>query len=170
MERKQQRGDGWRPRHGRRQRDMGRISGLFLGILFFSLAVPAAHAVGPYRAGNQAVVDQGTGLMWQKGDDAISRDWQSALAYCEDLTLLSKSDWRLPSIRELKSLVDDSRYYPAIDPAFRSHSSSYWSATSVTGQPVGNAWVVNFSNGDDNWYLKTARYRVRCVRGGVTKQ
>ena len=132
------------------------------------LSCPCAHALGLYRAGSATVLDQGTGLEWQKSDDSTLRDWQNALGYCENLDLDSKTDWRLPNVRELKSIVENSRYYPVIDPAFSAKSANYWSATSVAGQPAAHAWSVNFSNGDDNWYPKTTKYNVRCVRGGVT--
>ena len=141
-----------------------RIIGVIPAFLLFVLFCPPVHAIGPYTAGSNTVVDQGTGLEWQKSDDAPPRNWQNGLAYCEDLSLNSKTDWRLPNIRELKSIVNVSRYHPAIDPVFTCQSSSYWSATTVTNHPATSAWIVNFANGDDNWYVKTNSYRVRCVR------
>jgi hypothetical protein len=74
------------------------------------------------------VLDSRTGLMWeQKTDDGGVRDkdntytWKDALAYCENLTLGGHDDWRLPTIKELSSLVDLSRYNPAIDPVFKNY-------------------------------------------------
>lgn len=167
MERKQNRTETCRPWPAAPGRGLPQAMGVIFVLLFFALFCPSAHAIGPYTSGNNTVVDQGTGLEWQKSDDAVARNWQDALAYCEDLSLASKADWRLPNIRELKSIVRESRYYPATDPAFVSHSSNYWSATSVAGHPVAHAWSVHFGNGDDNWYVKTSRYRVRCVRAGT---
>jgi hypothetical protein len=72
------------------------------------------------------VSDTVTGLSWQQGDgqnDAGGRTWLNALAYCEGLNLAGRSDWRLPNIRELETLVDDSRYNPSIDPLFQCRSS-----------------------------------------------
>jgi hypothetical protein len=151
------------------RRVMRGVLGIFLaltgGMLFCTL--PAAHAIGPYVVGDDSVVDQGTGLEWQKSDDGTPRNWESGLAYCENLSLKSKTDWRLPNIRELKSIVDDKRYYPTIDPAFSSRSSCYWSATTVADFPTASAWTVHFGNGDDIWYVKTNAYHVQCVRGGL---
>jgi hypothetical protein len=139
-----------------------------LSLFFFLMFSPSpACAVGPYSAGHDTVVDQGTGLEWQKSDDAIPRNWQDALAYCENLSLYSQTDWRLPNIRELKSIVDVSRFYPAMDPAFHCRLSSYWSATTVADQhPATSAWTVFFANGDDNWETKDKGHYVRCVRSG----
>jgi len=155
----------WRVRQGRRP---WRVTGVILAFFIAAFSSLPAHGVGPYTAGDDTVVDQGTGLEWQKSDDATPRNWQDALDYCEDLSLHSQTDWRLPNIRELKSIVDVSRYYPAMDQTFHCRLSSYWSATTVADQhPAGNAWNVFFANGDDNWDAKDKSHYVRCVRGGL---
>lgn len=167
MEMKQNRVDSWRPRRATQKRGMRGIVGVSLALLAITLSSPSAHAVGPFTVGKNTVIDQGTGLEWQKSDDATSRNWQGAMAYCENLSLDSQTDWRLPNIRELKSIVEVDRYYPAIDPAFASRSAYYWSATTVTHYPAASAWTASFANGDDNWYVKTNNYYVRCVRAGM---
>jgi len=144
-----------------------------LGILIFLFFVPfcsLVHAIGPYTATSKTVIDQGTSLEWQKNDNSMQDTWQKALSYCENLSLDSKNDWRLPNIRELKSLVDYSRYYPAIDPSIPCQSSIYWSATSVANGSPTNAWSVFFGNGDDIWKDKMKSYHVRCVRSGLAVQ
>ncbi|MDQ1333920.1 MAG: hypothetical protein QG552_870, partial [Thermodesulfobacteriota bacterium] len=66
--------------------------------------------------GNGTVTDTSTGLMWQQDtarDDQGNYDtmtWEEALAYCEGRTLGGHTDWRLPTIKELRSLVDYTRY------------------------------------------------------------
>lgn len=134
---------------------------LLLSIFLFSLP---AVAIGPYTAANGTVSDKGTGLEWQNNEPGSIHTWQEALAYCENLSLNDKTDWRMPNIRELKSLLDYKRYYPAVDPIILSHSSSYWSATTVANDAQPSAWVIFFGNGDDIWKVKTASNHVRCVR------
>lgn len=73
--------------------------------------------------GDSTVSDLATGLMWQKADDGIARDWQESLEYAENLNLGPYDDWRLPNAKELQSIVDYSRSpqttdSPAIDPVF----------------------------------------------------
>ncbi len=55
------------------------------------------------------ITDLSTGLMWQIADDGITRNWEEALSYAQDLTLAEYTDWRLPSAKELQSIVDYTR-------------------------------------------------------------
>lgn len=57
-------------------------------------------------------MDPGTGLIWQVDWELPYVDWQTAMDSCEDLTLGGSSDWRLPSIDELRSLI---RGCPALE-------------------------------------------------------
>ncbi len=58
---------------------------------------------------DETITDKATGLMWQKADDGIFRNWQEALAYAEDLVLADYDNWRLPNAKELHSIVDYAR-------------------------------------------------------------
>ncbi len=69
------------------------------------------------------ITDKATGLMWQKYDSKKGMDWEKALAYSENLESNGYDDWRLPSAKELQSIIDYSRSIqttnsPAIDPVF----------------------------------------------------
>ena len=59
--------------------------------------------------GDGTITDLATGLMWQLADDGITRDWESALSYSENLNLGGYDDWRLPNAKELQSIVDYSK-------------------------------------------------------------
>ncbi|MFZ2198777.1 MAG: DUF1566 domain-containing protein [Thermodesulfovibrionales bacterium] len=109
------------------------------------------------------VTDTKTGLIWQTGESG-SLSWDDALSYCEGLTLGGNSDWRLPNIKELESIVDDTRYNPAINSIFWGTSTEeYWSST--TGLGAFNAWYVNFLDGFVRYASKNEGSHVRCVRG-----
>lgn len=111
------------------------------------------------------VTDLNTGLMWQQSDDDITRTWEQTLSYCEGLTYATYSDWRLPNIRELGSLVDTTQYQPAINDMYFSdtNNSIYWSSTTNSKTP-SNAHGVNFYTGNDSSESKTESYLSRCVR------
>lgn len=85
--------------------------------------------------GDGTISDLATGLMWQKTDDGIARNWRQALQYSENLELASHTDWRLPNAKELQSIVDYTRSpqttnSPAINSIFE---------TSEIKDPDGNS-------------------------------
>ncbi len=109
----------------------------------------------------ELILDQATGLTWLKkdsgglksGDTQDGRlNWQQALAWCESLEYASFSDWRLPNIKELQSLVDYSRSpdtssSATIDPVFE--ISSMINGNGVTDYPY--FWSsTNHMDGVDN--------------------
>jgi hypothetical protein len=116
--------------------------------------------------GNGTVSDQSTGLVWEKAGSDVSVSWEAALAWCENSAIGGYTDWRLPNINELNSVVDDSRINPAIDPVFSCSSSWYWSGSTFENG-VSQAWHVSFEAGNHGYNSKYlyAAY-VRCVRGG----
>ena len=120
---------------------------------------------------NGVVTDSITQLEWQddysdNGGGIKETTWQNAIEYCESLTLNSQSDWRLPNVNELSSLVDDSKYNPSINSVFElTSSSNYWSATSSTNSS-SYVWIVHFLYGKVRDYNKDVNFYVRCVRAG----
>lgn len=116
---------------------------------------------------DSTVTDSGTHLMWQQTEGGYIT-WEAALSYCEDLTLAGYSDWRLPNRKELESLVDDTRYYPAIDTTKfpNAHSQEYWSSTTYVIN-TSYAWSLLFHEGGTyEGNKKTENCWVRCVRSG----
>lgn len=97
------------------------------------------------------VTDRATGLTWTKGDSGKGMNWEAALAWVQQKNaekFLGHADWRLPTIKELQSIVDYSRApdvtkSPAIDPVFsctpikNEHGDAdwgyYWSGTTHAG-------------------------------------
>ena len=116
--------------------------------------------------GTEIVTDNVTGLMWQDDTTPSTMTWDSAINYCEDLTLGGYNDWRLPSRAELLTIVDRSRDYPSIDSAFLNVIPDYyWSFVSYTAD-VHYIWGVLFEDGGTSYRSKTYDYYVRCVRSG----
>ena len=114
--------------------------------------------------GDGTVTDTRTGLIWQQKTAPGEHTWEEAVKYCETLELGSHEDWRLPSIRELQSIVDYGRYDPAIDPVFSAELSWYWSSSSYVNFP-NSAWFVDFNSGYVHYDYKYNHYYVRAVRG-----
>jgi hypothetical protein len=64
----------------------------------------------PPRLNNDTWTDPATKLMWTKRDSGDNHDltWPQAVSYCRDLSLDNRTDWRLPTIEELKKIYDPS--------------------------------------------------------------
>ena len=109
------------------------------------------------------ITDTTTGLMWQAVTPEERMTWQEAIYYCASLDLAGRKDWRLPTVKELFSIVDYGKFEPACDPIFTARSGGYWSST--TGQDNPNyAWNVYFFYGGVDFDNKTDLYYVRAVR------
>lgn len=109
------------------------------------------------------VSDPLTGLVWQRGtSDRMSAD--EAQQYCTDLDLGGRQ-WRLPSIQELATLVDESRTAPATDTGAFPETPArgrFWSANRDTGQS-DTYWVLEADDGSTR-VRSTGSGTVRCVR------
>jgi hypothetical protein len=115
--------------------------------------------------GDGTVLDFKTGVMWQKSDDGVFRIWADALSYCDELELGGYDDWILPSMEQMSTITDYSRYDPATDPAFDYRSNHYWSSSTVAFN-TGFAWNVNLNSGQLFPSDKRLDYYVCCVRSG----
>jgi len=132
-------------------------------------AAPVGHYVvtagsGP---GNGTVYDTKSKLTWQQTVSSTTYAWADAKTYCAGVgTSLGGTGWRLPTIKELQSIVDLSQATgPYIDPnAFPSTPSNwFWSSTPLAGSP-SDAWLVAFNLGDTSNYAVSFVYNVCCVR------
>ncbi len=111
--------------------------------------------------GDEIVTDSTTGLIWQK-NDASGKKWQEALEYCEKLIYAGYSDWRLPNINELASLLNYDKYAPASDFPDISHEY-FWSSTTYM-EYENYALNLFFHNGYFDLATKNVFYNVKCVR------
>lgn len=106
--------------------------------------------------GDGTITDTATGLMWQQEDSKSGLNWQEALAWVEQKNsenYLGYSDWRLPNVKELESIVDYTRSpattsSAAIDPLFSctqitdegggTNYPFYWSGTTHENMVTGD--------------------------------
>ena len=118
--------------------------------------------------GDGTITDYVTSLMWQKQDDDLGYTWDNAISYCESLELAGYTDWRLPSKKELLSIVDYGTYNPSIDITYfpGTNALKYWSSTTDATFP-SIAWGVSFNDGWITSEIKSDNYYyVRCILGG----
>ncbi len=132
--------------------------------------------------GNGTVTDTKTGLVWKKCMEGVSGatcnsgsagafTWQTALqqpgVVNDNGGFAEYSDWRLPNIKELRSIVEEKCVDPAINLTKfpNTPSSVVWS-----GSPYAFysdfAWYVYFYNGYSSFNYRYYYIQVRLVRGG----
>jgi len=107
---------------------------------------------------DSTITDNLTGLMWEKSPSSVTRNWDSALNYPITLTLGDYSDWRLPNIIELESLVNSEVSNPAnwlTSQGFTNVQSwSYWASTTYV--PITDfAWGLVMDRGLVSYLLKS---------------
>lgn len=131
-------------------------------------AVSTARPNHPYAEIHTGEIrDNYTGLIWQRGDSPAQMDRRAAMAYCADLGLNGHA-WRLPSIKEASTLVDETRVYGALDTAAfpgTAPNQWYWSSSAWAGpsdRSAGGGWGINFDDGFTGYAF--ALGWVRCVR------
>jgi Protein of unknown function (DUF1566) len=128
------------------------------------------------------VTDERTGLMWEQcarglsgaactNGSATSFTWQAALAAvtsANSVAYLGYTDWRLPNVRELRSLVEECRLSPSINEvAFpATPAAGFWSSSPRVAAAATGAWVVSFASGASGNGVRTATNNLRLVRGG----
>jgi hypothetical protein len=116
-----------------------------------------------YTIADGAVYDAQTKLTWQQAFPASTYTWPDAAAYCSSLSL-GGAAWRLPTIGELQTIVDESTN-PSIDSAAfpMTPSEYFWSSSVVVDDPT-RAWTCFFTNGSTYSFATTKPKNVRCVR------
>jgi len=117
--------------------------------------------------GNGTTTDLVTDLIWQQTPYADSITWEQALTLADTLTFAGYSDWRLPNIKELQSINDESLINPSINQTFFSgvNVNHYWSSTSLPNQTT-KAWYLDTQFGVTTYQFKTNKLYALCIRGG----
>lgn len=145
-----------------KMRNIKKLVFLFV-LVHFSLF--SAQANEFYRDdAKEVVIDKERKLMWQDDSAASSTDksYTDAMAHCEALEFAGHTDWYLPSVDELKSIVKAGNYPKCIDKVFVNvYPDYYWSSTEHSPE---YAWIVLFIYEDSSYYHKTDPSHVRCVR------
>lgn len=141
--------------------------------------------------GDGTITDTRTGLMWEKlSDDGSIHDKDSfyswANAFATKVATLNGgggfagyTDWRVPNVNEIQSIVNYGAVNPSVSPAFNTgcapactvltcsctRSDFYWSSSTSQNNPQ-QAWIGNFFGGFVELTSKTFNSYVRAVRGG----
>ncbi len=116
----------------------------------------------------EIVIDKAAGLMWQDNIDTktIKKNRKDAKQYCRSLVFAGYTDWYLPRIKQLKSIVDNKKRNPAIREEFQNvQAYHYWSSSPNISRNLINVFNIDFKNGQRYNNNKKGKCYVRCVRG-----
>ena len=112
------------------------------------------------------VLDTKTGLVWQRKSGTPASQATAASTCFNNPMALTGTGWRVPTVKELLTLLDLSRSNGLDSAAFPSEPAGpYWSAT-TTSVAGDFAWIVNFppSNVTHETAQTTEAHLIRCVR------
>lgn len=117
-------------------------------------------------ASGLVVNDSRTNLAWQRTVNGLTYAWLDALSYCNALTLDSLAGWRLPTVKELQTLINvGAGLNPAgIPPVFPSGNAvEMWTSSPNPATP-SSSYTVNMQNGGGGSQPTSTQLQVRCVR------
>lgn len=127
-----------------------------------SAASPRCYPTTRFVAqGGELVRDTLTQLTWQQQASSTTMNWVDAQTYC------SSAGFRLPTVKELGSLVDLRVAVGATinQTAFPATSAEwFWTSSPYAGSSVYFAWGVQFGDGISNGNNVSSNDWVRCVR------
>ncbi|WP_172424985.1 DUF1566 domain-containing protein [Vandammella animalimorsus] len=131
------------------------LAALALGAAALPALAACPSQPGRFVPNGAEVTDSQTGLVWARCSAGQSWDGSvcagNAGRYTHEQALeyaASQSGWRLPSVKELFSLVDKGCASPAIDATVFPDTSIRWYWTATPFQRSGaSAWLVEFSGG-----------------------
>jgi serine/threonine-protein kinase len=127
---------------------------------------PARYVRNDFQVNQEGTVtDKATGLIWQQAGSEHPMTWYEARDYVEELNqtrFAGRTDWRLPTISELMSLLTDVPRVGdlCIEPVFEQQERWLWSSDR---RSFVAAWYVSVDMGYISWQDFTCYYYVRAV-------
>ena len=114
----------------------------------------------------ELVRDTSSSLLWQDNKDTkdLQITFYEAQDYCSKLAIGSQKDFRLPTLQELLTIADYTRFKPAIVEGFTSVDNEvYWSSTRFVDD-ADKVWAVNFRDAKTDIIAKSYDRHIRCVK------
>lgn len=143
---------------------------------------------------SEGIHDRGARYLWERafsvfidalnntceGDGEVRCDSDDLCGAGGQCGFAGYRDWRMPNIKELHSILNYGKLYPAVSDEFNNdcvsgctlqqcsctNPSGYMSSTSHAAS-TGRVWYVGFGFGLVDEYSKRYHYCVRAVRGGL---
>lgn len=129
------------------------------------LSILSTLSFAEFIKSENIVIDKKQNLMWQDNIEATyTEEISMGNVYCDELVLNGYIDWRLPSIKELQSLIDQTGKSNYLEKTFQFfENGKYWSTTPNVLKNR-NYWYIDFKRGKVANEEKTTLNHIRCVR------
>ncbi len=128
--------------------------------------------------GDGVALDTQTNLQWMRcalgqtwnGQTCVGEakqfNWNDAIKIAKETRYAGYTDWRLPTIDELKTLIVTGQKPTINQQAFPNTLSAWFWSGSPNASYSGSAWGVHFGYGYADSSNRSNDYHVRLVRGG----
>lgn len=148
-----------------------------LAPLLLALAAPAWAAPFEVSADGLEVTDSATGLVWRRCAEGMQWDGTTCSGAPQKYTFdqaakqaqaqagADKKAWRVPTLKELMSLVEGGRGSPPVPKAAfpETPPKQFWSSSGYTQDGIRGSYV-HFTNGGEYFDYRSNQYHVRLVR------
>lgn len=109
--------------------------------------------------GEGTFIDRTGKLCWQEGQKENTKNWDEANSYCENLELVNKSNWRLPTFKEIYSVKKE---ISSQDP--EQIKNPFWTSTNSSIRQ-NHYRFINFELNYSAYALKLREnYTAKCIR------
>ncbi len=140
---------------------------------FYILLYSSVYAGFIRNNSDQVIIDTSTQIIWLDTDVInTAKDWNTSINNCENLSLTinntTLNNWRIPTINELRTILDYSLSSPAFDTTYFNRDPSngnervYFSSTTLTNE-TSYAICIDFHHGIIESCEKAQSKYYRCI-------
>ena len=119
--------------------------------------------------GDGTVLDKNTGLIWLKDANVgrLPMPFDGARQFIQEMNSGKRpnfgfTDWRLPAVNEIETLVDKSGFYPALPTAhpFANVQNQFYWSSSMGKDVLDYVWIVDMASGEMTMdYVSACSYK-----------
>jgi hypothetical protein len=157
---------------------LGKMVAIMLVAIVTGIFITAESSVAGEKArdgrfiayDNGTVLDTRTNLMWADKDNGRLIPWTYAQTYCDNYRGGGYTDWRMPTLDELKGLYDESKAYSSdceegtnvhLTELIRLRCGYVWSSETIG---TNGAYYFIFYDGTEKWCHQTdISYNMRVI-------
>ena len=128
-----------------------------------------------FSSSSNVVIDNNTGLTWEKSPSSSEYTWENRATHCNDLNSSNyggRNNWRVPNPLELLTIVNNSTCNPAMNSNFTGMPTSDSTYLWTNNEYKGNTSYAYYFSPSYGWYSNTTKngtYKVLCVSGEEMK-